>query len=170
MFLEYYFKVSKWNRSNSSRYRIILVSGGRDSFTRGWIDSDTNLASKKLKDRGHSTGSFIIEAFYLGFDGNRFGPVNETFQIRKYVGEKDITTLPVYPLACDPDHGNTKKVLIERGQEFAQLSSPKTIAHRKYKGLTLDPKHQEHVCLLIISAHKANLTHRSSPKWSSTSS
>ncbi|KAJ4358936.1 hypothetical protein N0V95_002642 [Ascochyta clinopodiicola] len=103
------------------------------------------FASEKLKNSGYSKGSFIIEAFYIGFDGNRFGPVNKTFQIRKFDGEKDITTLPVYPLSCDPNYKITREALVRRGQAFADLSKPNINAHRKYKGLTLDPNCQEHV-------------------------
>jgi len=150
--------------SNLSSYRIILVSGGRDG-TGVWDHrGEKLLASKKLKDSGYSTGSFIIEAFYLGFDGTRFGPVNVTFQIRKFEGQKDIIDLPVYPLACDPNHEETRKALIKRGQAFAELSKPKTNAHRKYKGLTLDPRRQEHVCQLNHFTSKANQRPRSSLK------
>lgn len=122
--------VQKWNRTNSSRYRIILVSGGRDSYGGSKGPEENLLASKKLKDAGYSPGSFIIEAFYLGFDGTRFGPVNTTFQIRKFEGEKDITALPVYALACDPNHVETREALAKRGHSFAELSNPNKCAQK----------------------------------------
>lgn len=99
----------------------------------------------KLKDDGYSPSSFIIECFYISFDGTRFGPVNVTFQIPKFEGEKDITSFPVFPLACDHEQEGIREALLKRGKLFAQLSNPKSTAHRKYKGLTLDKKRQEYV-------------------------
>lgn len=103
------------------------------------------LASKKLKDQGYSEGSFIIECFYIGFDGTQFGPVSVTFQIRKFEGERDITSLAVFPIACDPREGHIRNKMLDRGNTFARLSNPKTTAHRRYKGLTLDSRRQEQV-------------------------
>ncbi|UKZ64172.1 uncharacterized protein TrAtP1_005391 [Trichoderma atroviride] len=95
-------------------------------------------ASSKLKDPGYSEGSFLIECFYIHFDGTQFGPVNRTFQIASFQGERKITSLPVIPLKCFPDQKNIKEKLRQRGKKFAELSNPKSTSHREYKGLTLD--------------------------------
>ena len=118
----------------------------RDPHEARMFDLDPNTASKKLKDEGYSEGSFILECFYIHYDGARFGPVNRTFLIRKFDGERDIKALPVVPLRCYPDEAEIHKGLVERGRKFMELSDPKRPAHRKYKGLTLD-KHPEMVCL-----------------------
>ncbi|KAK8017692.1 hypothetical protein PG993_014018 [Apiospora rasikravindrae] len=99
--------------------------------------SGSTVAARKLKDQGYSPGSFLIECFYIHFDGLRYGPVNATFQIRKFDGKRDITSLPIFPLACDKDEPRIRERLLKRGQEFATLSNAKDAAHRKYKGLTL---------------------------------
>lgn len=103
-------------------------------------------ASEKLKEQGYSPGAFVIECFYIHFDGSRYGPVNATFQIRRFEGKKNVTSLPIYPIQCDPHHLENRQRLLARGNEFAKLSDikNKASAHRKYKGLTLD-KNQEQV-------------------------
>ncbi|KAJ6035827.1 P-loop containing nucleoside triphosphate hydrolase protein [Penicillium herquei] len=124
-------------------YRVIKVTGGRDILV--FNNPPENPASVKLKDQGYSMGSFILECFYISFDGTRFGPVNVTFQIRKFEGEKDITSFPVFPLICHSKAVEVKEKLLRRGRTFANLSNTKSTAHRKYKGPTLDRKRREYV-------------------------
>ncbi|KAJ5494612.1 hypothetical protein N7463_010699 [Penicillium fimorum] len=129
-------------------YRVIRATGGRPlSLING--DPPANYAGVKLKDQGYSPGSFIVECFYVDFDGAQYGPVNRTFQIRKYEGERDMTALPVYPLQCDPDHESIREAMVTRGENFAVLSNPQKTAHKQYRGLTLD-KHPEQVESQVI--------------------
>ncbi|KAJ5999284.1 hypothetical protein N7451_007094 [Penicillium sp. IBT 35674x] len=124
-------------------YRVIRVTGGRPIYSLA-NDAPPNYAGVKLKDQGYSLGSFIVECFYIDFDGTQYGPVNRTFQIRKYEGERDLTALPVYPLQCDPNHESIREEMVTRGENFAGLSNPEKTAHKQYRGLTLD-KHPEQV-------------------------
>ena len=109
-------------------------------------DAPSNHASSKLKDKGYSSGSFIIECFYVGFDGVQYGPVNETFQIRRFEGARAINSLPIVPLEYMADKEERRNELLERGKKFAELCNPYKAAHKQYKGLTLD-KRQEQVYL-----------------------
>ncbi|KAK8137257.1 hypothetical protein PG984_005197 [Apiospora sp. TS-2023a] len=136
-------------------YRVLSVTGGRPCpviWKPRLTDRDPDpkaVAARKLKDQGYSPGSFFIECLYIHFDGLRYGPVNATFQIRKFEGKKEITSLPIFPLACDENEQNIRNRLLKRGQEFATLANSKAAAHRKYKGLTLG-KTQELVDSEII--------------------
>ncbi|KAJ5150895.1 uncharacterized protein N7482_010147 [Penicillium canariense] len=129
-------------------YRVIRATGGRPLYSLAG-DPPANYAGVKLKDQGYSPGSFIVECFYIDFDGAQYGPVNRTFQIRKYEGERDMTALPVYPLQCDPDHESIREAMVTRGEIFAVLSNPQKTAHKQYRGLTLD-KHPEQVESQVI--------------------
>ncbi|KAJ5548559.1 hypothetical protein N7513_005793 [Penicillium frequentans] len=129
-------------------YRVIRVTGGRPLYALAG-DPPANYAGVKLKDQGYSVGSFIVECFYIDFDGTQYGPVNRTFQIRKYEGERDMTALPVYPLQCDPQHESIHEAMVTRGESFAILSNPQKTAHKQYRGLTLD-KHPEQVESQVI--------------------
>lgn len=149
-------------------YRVLNVTGGRPRAISGPLstrdrESETDpraVASRKLKDQGYSPGSFLIECFYIHFDGTRYGPVNVTFQIRKFDGKKEITSLPIFPLDCDKNEQSTRDTLLKRGQEFSSLSNANAAAHRKYRGLTLD-RTQELVGVFICtqkSQRKVSLT------------
>ncbi|KAJ5703972.1 hypothetical protein N7493_011110 [Penicillium malachiteum] len=129
-------------------YRVIRVTGGRPLYSFA-TDPPANYAGVKLKDQGYSPGSFIVECFYIDFDGSQYGPVNRTFQIRKYEGERDLKALPVYPLQCDSDPEGVRKAMVARGDNFAVLSNPQKTAHKQYRGLTLD-KHPEQVESQVI--------------------
>ncbi|KAH0565033.1 hypothetical protein GP486_001572 [Trichoglossum hirsutum] len=129
-------------------YRVLKFTGGREVLkTSG--PPPANHASVKLKGDGYSSGAFIIECVYFDFDGTQYGPVNKTFQIRKYEGEKDITSLPVFPLACDPNKESIRQALLDRGKRFTKLSNPSKPAHMQYSGLTVD-KQQEQVDSQVI--------------------
>lgn len=123
-----------------------LLSLAKDTYRRLSPAEDTlaNSASIKLKGQGYSEGAFVIECFYIDFDGTQYGPVNKTFQIRKFEGEKHITSLLVFPLVYDVNEVTIRNKLIERGEKFTKLSNPKKAKHMQYKGLTLD-QHQEQV-------------------------
>ncbi|KAJ5726047.1 uncharacterized protein N7483_007404 [Penicillium malachiteum] len=129
-------------------YRVIRVTGGRPIYTFSG-DPPANSAGFKLKEQGYSPGSFIVECFYIDFDGVQYGPVNRTFQIRKYEGERELTALPVYPLQCDPNPEGIREAMVARGENFAVLSNPQKTAHKQYRGLTLD-KHPEQVESQVI--------------------
>ncbi|KAI1359010.1 hypothetical protein F5Y08DRAFT_93202 [Xylaria arbuscula] len=136
-------------------YRIAKVTGGRDIIAPQ--PTTDNSASNKLKDDGFSEGAFVIECFYIHFDGSRFGPVNTTFQIRKFNDARDINTLPVIPFQCCAAAEDTRKRLMSRGKKFTELSGPGTSAHRKYKGLTLDRNPEQVESEVIIDFELAFL-------------
>lgn len=118
------------------------VTGGREVLS-PHQDAPSTSAATKLKNKGFSLGSFIIECFYIHFDGLQYGPVNETFQIRKFEGRRNISSLPVTPFDCDPKRSDVRERLLRRGNKFAELASRP--AHRKYKGLSLGER-KEQVC------------------------
>ncbi|KAJ8113299.1 hypothetical protein ONZ43_g5184 [Nemania bipapillata] len=117
-------------------YRIIKVTGGRDSLTVRVPPEFRHTA--KPSNETVSEGSFVIECFYINFDGTNFGPVKTTFKIPKFDDERDIKMLPVIPLQCYTTEAEIHEKLLRRGEKFIELSNPTTRVHRKYKGLTLD--------------------------------
>lgn len=127
------------------------MTGGRDVVSRAYVrdrDLPAGIASVKYKDDGYTKDAFVLDCVYFEFDGNQFGPINRSFIIRKFEGEKPITSLPVYPLNLDPRSDQLRKEILERGRRYAHLSNPSHTAHRQYQGLTLDhqPEQVRHRC------------------------
>lgn len=112
-------------------------------------DPADDTPAKRVED--YSQGAFFIQCYHLEFNGTHYGPKDTHFTIRRYDGEREIITLPCFPLACDPNQDNVRRDLLARGKQFADLSStPDRYAHRYYSGLAINvDQHQEQVCAVI---------------------
>ncbi|RWA06679.1 hypothetical protein EKO27_g8426 [Xylaria grammica] len=129
--------------------RILKVTGGREVLQK-WRDPPDNNGLAKLKDEGCTPGSFILECFFIHFDGHQYGPVNQAFHIPKFDGRRELTSLPVIPLEYDPEEDKIRDDLLARGQKFVKLSDPTKAAHKKYHGLTLDARQDQVESNVII--------------------
>jgi hypothetical protein len=115
----------------------------------------------------YSNGAFFVQCYNVDFDGTQYGPMESVFMIRAYEGERDINTLPCFPLACDPQANQLREKLLHRGGEFTKLStSPNAAHHKTYTGLTLDKQQEQVFGFTLKSAwfgmtNKNRLTHRS---------
>ncbi|KAI1288156.1 P-loop containing nucleoside triphosphate hydrolase protein [Xylaria venustula] len=136
-------------KSQIQLLRILKVTGGREVLQK-WREPPEKYGAVKLKDEGCTPGSFILECFFIHFDGHQYGPVNQAFHIPKFDGERELTSMPVIPLEYDPDRERIRHNLLERGQKFVELSDPTKAAHKKYKGLTLDTRQAQVESNVII--------------------
>lgn len=137
--------------SDSQVYRVLRFSGGREPLAKHGLLAELQAratldaqSSQKNENRGET---FIMDAVSYEFDGFQYGPVQKTFTIRKYDGEKAIRNLPFFPLDFDPNHESIRKRLIKRGELYLQLSQSDHASHKHYTGLTLDEPREE-VCSL----------------------
>ncbi|KAH7625307.1 hypothetical protein B0T09DRAFT_274100 [Sordaria sp. MPI-SDFR-AT-0083] len=81
-----------------------------------------------------------ICCYYLDFDGDSYGPVTHQFLIRSFSGERDVTTLPVYPthfMSLDQETRFLKE-RSENGLKFAEVIRIKHLYHRGWT-LTRSP-------------------------------
>ncbi|KAJ0415217.1 hypothetical protein BJY00DRAFT_266712 [Aspergillus carlsbadensis] len=101
-----------------------LYSLVRDKVRDGDPD-DVSSNSKRL---------IHLFAYYIDYDGSFYGPVKHQFSIRDYEGEKDITSLPVYPLRFAKDADKLKAKFLAQGEQFRDLIKKK---HLYYDGWTL---------------------------------
>jgi hypothetical protein len=80
--------------------------------------------------------SYELNIIHLDFDGRAFRPVTTRWRLSSYQGEKDIRSLLVYPLDCEPD---SKKIVAEYqqyGNKFKRFCSNQR--HWFHSGWTLD--------------------------------
>ena len=122
---------------NVQVFKVARFTGGRDRLSNnlppGWVNVPTE-----------TDGGFLIECYHYDFNGTKYGPVSKMFEICRYEGVRDITSLPVYPLSFDPEHKKYRTQLIQRGEKFMALARVNRTAHKTYRGLSLD-KHAEEV-------------------------
>lgn len=64
---------------------------------------------------------FEVLAYYIDYDGDSYGPVESWHTILYYEGEKDITTLDIYPMRFVQDHEQMTSKLYEQGKIFQKV-------------------------------------------------
>jgi hypothetical protein len=123
------------NDNESQVYRVVRWTGGRPHHHMASPPGYPPMQSGKT---GVYSLDFQVDCVYLDFDGHLYAPGYRRFVIRKYEGEKTITSLPIFPIAFGPDHEKLRKRLTARGDTWIQLTQPDKSTHKHYTGLTLD--------------------------------
>jgi hypothetical protein len=127
-------------------YCVLHVTGGRlliekrSTTTTTTTTNDTTAAHNGLTSSfGFSTGvsPFILDCFYLDYNGTKFGPREERLIMQEYSGLKPVSSLEVVPIHFLRDFKGTQSSLVARGKRYADLCP---ISHKIYKGLTLGEK------------------------------
>lgn len=136
-------------------YRVMRWTGGREPLSKGGLYSELKKGANL--DSQSPQKAFIVQCVSFEFDGTQYGPVPKIFMIRKYDGEKAITSLPIYPLAFAPNEKQIRERLIERGNFYLQLCRVDHAAHKHYSGLTLDEPHEEIDSQIIVDTRMAVL-------------
>ncbi|KAI9679733.1 MAG: hypothetical protein M1817_004747 [Caeruleum heppii] len=108
-------------------FRVLQVSPGRPMLS---------AASGEDADRPPTkpVNQFALSTYYIDYDGDEFGPCWKIFEIQPYEGEKDITSLSIYPFRYFKDHDKLRSQLLEQGKKFMQFRKP---THQYYTGRTL---------------------------------
>ena len=73
-------------------------------------------------------------AYHIDYNGSYYGPVESRHFINYYEGEKDITTLDIYPMRFVKDSQQVKNRLYDQGKTFQNMIKNK---HLHYDGWTL---------------------------------
>ncbi|RAL17393.1 ATPase [Aspergillus homomorphus CBS 101889] len=84
--------------------------------------------------------TFVLDCFYLDYDGTRFIPVFRQFEISGFDGTQAVKSLPVLPLPVAEREGLTDRAyLATRGKQFVECTQQ--ILHLDYSGRChyLDP-------------------------------
>ncbi|POS80957.1 hypothetical protein DHEL01_v200630 [Diaporthe helianthi] len=155
-------------------YRVASLRSKRHRVADPWAAyRDSVLKTDKDDDRSDIT----IKCISVHFDGRNLGPLVTTFGFNKFDGEKDVTSLEIYPLrfhilkeinerrlksAGDAAVGSREDALesglqelrarlIERGRLFVSTAGVK---HMHYAGVTVD-KREEVESQVIIDFEEA---------------
>lgn len=80
------------------------------------------------------TETFMVDCYYIDYDGSSYRPVSKRFNIRRFEGEKSITSLPCYPIRYAEKGKQLLEELQKKGQKFQEFLETK---HVNYFGWTL---------------------------------
>ena len=135
-------------RGTYRAYRVLHVTGGRpildminacgfdDIYSRTWdeeSDSEEKVCDAIRSSRSNMT-PFLIDCFFVDFDGNRLGPRSKRFVIPAFAGKQEVNALELCPSFSLPQHEKVYQEMVERGQRFTQLAN---VTHKQYSSTTL---------------------------------
>ncbi|KAL4862330.1 hypothetical protein BDV12DRAFT_178975 [Aspergillus spectabilis] len=130
-------------------YRVVHVASARHRVVPAWQRYHNSVNNKAGK------APFSVTCVYIDFDGKSLGPVSAVFDFKRFDGQRDITSLEIYPLQLhalrktDFDEEEWKEIeplpqtdrtarfrqrLVDRGNMFLQVAQVK---HMYYAGPTL---------------------------------
>ncbi|KAH8743077.1 hypothetical protein BGZ57DRAFT_779382 [Hyaloscypha finlandica] len=115
-------------QSEKQAYRIIRVTTPEHRVIPSYLRffrPDRDMAEKPVQ----------IHCVYVDFDGEKLGPVTETFEIPRFDNDKPVTSLPIYPLRFAKE--TNRELLIKRGEMLLEVIRVKPMY---YTGLTLDKR------------------------------
>lgn len=129
-------------QSRTQAFRIIKISGGGHRVTPPWRTFET-------LDSSPDDDCIVLHCIYISFDGKKIGPVNRVFRIQRWDGDKDVVSLPVFPLRymVDKSREETRTTaeeaikavrdrLIARGKMYLDVTT-RDFKHMHYSGLTM---------------------------------
>jgi hypothetical protein len=156
-------QVVKSSENENQLYRVVRWTGGRSDF----LPRPPAISNVRKENRSLA---FFVDCVYSDYDGRSYYPIQETLAIYKYDGEKEITSLPVFPFLFDPDFQNMSARLVARGKKWLKLGYADVATHKQYTGLSLDSPQAEEVRLSPASMHllHVNLVNRLILRSSST--
>lgn len=132
-------------RVRTTRHRIKKPSENETKF---WQDSSK---------AEYTDNPIYIDCVHVDFDGVCIGPVRNSFIISRFDGQKEMVSLPIYPLRYTKDPSLREK-LIQRGRMFLELAA---IKHMHYIGSTIGTR-EEIDSQVVIDFDEAISRH---PEW-----
>ena len=129
------------SRQPCQAFRVIHVSGGRPLLTNTDILRDDKYAeARQTLPRQSQMSPFNIDCVRFDFDGEKFGPVQETFSILEYEEERLISKLDIYPIDWVEKKEELVETLLDRGRRFTGYHD---FRHKRYEGLSLNDPQEE---------------------------
>ncbi|OTA90243.1 hypothetical protein M434DRAFT_55841, partial [Hypoxylon sp. CO27-5] len=111
-------------------YKVISVTSPRHKVTPRYL-------YPLFRNKGKGETAVSVHCVYIDFDGSLIGPVSKRFEIPRYEGQKDVKSLPVYPLSLVKNKDTIRQALIKRGDKFLKVLR---VGHMHYNGLTLEAR------------------------------
>ena len=121
-------------------YRVLHVSGGRPLLTTTDVASPEKDHEAEPSSYRSQVSPFTVDCVRFDYDGEEFGPVQDSISIFKYEEDRMITKLDVYPMSCAENPDELTKTLLDRGRRFAEY---KGFQHKRYEGLSLGEPQEE---------------------------
>ena len=125
------------DHTEKQAYRVIRVQIPRHRVEDPWLRwHKRKRSASDSEDENEDEAPVKIHCAYIDFNGTQFGPVSDKFEILPYAGQKDIKSLPIYPLRLAKDT-QLRQTLIKRSKVLLDVAKFKPMY---YMGFTLDTR------------------------------
>ncbi|KAL1854921.1 hypothetical protein Daus18300_011241 [Diaporthe australafricana] len=101
-----------------------------ETGTGGRLHRDRNADEPEL-------ATTTVGFYYIDHDGDEYGSVHKYFALNQFNGQKDVTSLPVYPLRFSKNQDRILRDLRARGEKFQTIMDRPTLSNLSYQGWTL---------------------------------
>jgi len=133
----------------STAHKVLKFTGGRKITASTKLNPPLIRPIANALGPGMWDGAFAVQCWSLHFDSVLYWPHEEVVGIRRYDGEMEITSLPVYPMKFDA-RPQLRETLIQQGRVFKHFASAQS-SHRRYYGCNLDKNARgEHIDSEVI--------------------
>ncbi|KAI9733084.1 MAG: hypothetical protein M1834_003630 [Cirrosporium novae-zelandiae] len=96
--------------------------------------SDTLIHEDSPDDLENDASILLLGGYYIDYDGDSYGPIKHEFQINFFKGEKDITSLELYPIRFVKESQQIRDRLRTQGGTFQSFVKEN---HLYYEGWTI---------------------------------
>lgn len=125
------------NGLKTATFRTAVAEAGDTAEETAVTEMLTQVANLSRKIRG-TYGNFVVYCFYVDFDGQRYGKVQDAFVFKPYERKMDIRGLQAYPVVYA-----SVKDLQNHGRMFLEATK---VSHLQYEGLTVGPLREDVSC------------------------
>ena len=118
-------------------FRVVATNGGRPFLCGRDLADMEQFEAEGPHDK--DLPKFEILAHTYESDGKVLGMCQQMFTIKRYEGNKAVTSLPCYPIsyATDLNGLSPRDFFIARGKRYMELARSNQTVHKRYDGLTL---------------------------------
>lgn len=114
-------------------WRVFHATNGRRNLSEIHGETPPAHPKERLEEK---VNDFAVRCYYIDYWKERVGPSTCAFNIYPFEGEKEITSLEIFPSRFAVNAGELRDKLHKRGALFQELIATKK--HRYFSGWTLD--------------------------------
>jgi hypothetical protein len=123
------------HRRSSPTQSVWRVVGVRCPLPRFKYHNTNNIrVTRNASGSDWESQNFVVECYYIDFNGDEYCPVSKMFQIQPFENERQISHLPVYPFSYVEKSEEMLDLHRNQGEHFTDLAK---VRHFSYNWRTL---------------------------------
>lgn len=122
--------------------------------------------SSFYRNSNEEFGCFSLDCYHIAFDGTSYAPIRQCLAIEEFEGERDVTSLSMYPIRFMPNHREILSELRNRGARFLEYISSKQVSYQGWALQQPDGHGNDRTYISSNLVVDFAETSRAHPEWS----